>query len=124
MCCTQQTITVPPSINAKTAQKHDYPSPQHRRSYHRRTAAERTFATVNDPATTNLARGNCRLTGLTPLALLTATTFIARNLRTADAHATRQAENQRRAAQGLPPKQRKRRRQTSTHLINAANAPP
>ena len=26
-CCTQQTITVPPDINAKTAQKHDYPGP-------------------------------------------------------------------------------------------------
>ena len=24
-CCTQRTITVPPSVNAKTAQKHDYP---------------------------------------------------------------------------------------------------
>ena len=25
-CCTQQTITVPPDVHAKTAQKHDYPS--------------------------------------------------------------------------------------------------
>ena len=25
-CCTQQTITVPPEVHAKTAQKHDYPS--------------------------------------------------------------------------------------------------
>ena len=25
-CCAQQTITVPPEVNAKTAQKHDYPS--------------------------------------------------------------------------------------------------
>ena len=32
-CCSQQTITVPPSVNAKTAQKHDYPSPAHRNSY-------------------------------------------------------------------------------------------
>ncbi|MCA1699846.1 MAG: hypothetical protein LC790_13460, partial [Actinobacteria bacterium] len=36
-CCQQQTITVPPSVNAKTAQKHDYPSPEHRRSYARRS---------------------------------------------------------------------------------------
>src|ERR1019366_1328911 len=35
-CCTQQTITVPPEIAAKTRQKHDYPSPQWRRSYQRR----------------------------------------------------------------------------------------
>src|SRR5215218_7432883 len=26
-CCSQRTLTVPPPINAKTAQKHDYPSP-------------------------------------------------------------------------------------------------
>ena len=31
VCCEQQTITVPPTVNAKTAQKHDYPSPAHRR---------------------------------------------------------------------------------------------
>ena len=38
-CCTQQTITVPPDVLAKTAQKHDYPSAAWRRSYspaHRR----------------------------------------------------------------------------------------
>ena len=42
-CCTQQTITVPPEVAAKTRQKHDYPSPAHRRSYARRTGSERTF---------------------------------------------------------------------------------
>lgn len=40
-CCRQKTITVPPAVNAKTAQRHDYPSPAHRESYGRRTAAER-----------------------------------------------------------------------------------
>lgn len=123
-CCQQQTITVPPSVNAKTAQKHDYPSAAHRRSYARRSAAERTYATVKDPATNNLGKGWCRLMGLTPIALFTATTFIARNLRINDAFAARQAENERRAANGLPPKQRKRRRQTAEDLINAAKAPP
>jgi hypothetical protein len=123
-CCTQQTITVPPTVNAKTAQKHDYPSQAHRDSYNRRTAAERAFATVTDPATTNLSRGNCRLTGLAPIALFTATVFIARNLRIADAFATRQAEQQRRAASGLPPKRRRRHRRTHSDLAGAANAPP
>src|SRR5450755_371136 len=33
--------TVPPEVHAKTAQKHDYPSQSHRRSYARRSAAER-----------------------------------------------------------------------------------
>jgi hypothetical protein len=26
-CCTQQTLTVPPDVNAKTGQKHDEPDP-------------------------------------------------------------------------------------------------
>jgi hypothetical protein len=122
-CCQQQTITVPPSVNAKTAQKHDYPSPQHRRSYNRRTPAERTFSTLTDRSTNDLSRGWCRLMGLTPIALFIATAMIARNIRIADAFAARQADNARRAAQGLPPKQRKRRH-TTTQLISAATAPP
>ena len=112
------------TINAKTAQKHDYPSRAHRRSYNRRTAAERTFATLNDRSTNDLSRGWCRLFGLTPIALFTTTALIARNTRIADAFAARQADNQRRAANGLQPKQRKRRRHTTENLINAANAPP
>jgi hypothetical protein len=123
-CCQQQTLTVPPVVNAKTAQKHDYPSPEHRVSYNRRSAAERTYATVKDPATNDLSRGWCRVMGLTAIALFTATVFIARNLRIADAFAARQAEQQCRAANGLAPKQRKRRRQTAEDLIGAANAPP
>ena len=124
VCCQQQTITVPPSVNPKTAQKHDYPSATHRASYNRRTAAERTFATLTDRATNDLSRGWCRLTGLAPIALLTATALIARNIRVANAFAARQSDNQRRAAAGLPPRQRRRRRQTITDLIDAANPPP
>jgi len=124
ICCTQKTITVPPTINAKTAQKHDYPSRQHRISYNRRTAAERTFATLTDRATNDLSRGWCRLTGLTPIALFIATASIARNIRIADAHTAHQTENQRRAAQGLPPKRRKHRRQTAQQPITAANPTP
>ena len=123
-CCQQQTITVPPTVNAKTAQKHDYPSAAHRSSYQRRTAAERTFAQINDPASNTLARGNCRIMGLTGIALLTATILIARNIRIHDAFNTRQAENQRRADLGLPPKTRRRRRHTPKDLAAAANPPP
>jgi len=68
-CCAQQTITVPPHVLAKTAQKHDYPSPAWRRSYARRTGAERGFATAKDPASNDIRRGWCRLMGLTPLML-------------------------------------------------------
>ena len=62
-CCTQQTITVPADVNAKTRQKHDYPSAAWRRSYARRTGAERGFATAKDPATNTISRGWCRLMG-------------------------------------------------------------
>lgn len=123
-CCSQRTITVPASVNAKTAQKHDYPSPEHRRSYARRSAAERAYATVKDPATNDISRGWCRLTGLAPIALFAASVFVARNLRIADAFAARKAEEERRAADGLPPRRRRRRRKSAADLIGAANAPP
>jgi hypothetical protein len=120
-CCAQQTITVPPDVLAKTAQKHDYPSAAWRRSYARRTGAERGFATAKDPATSNITRGWCRLMGLTPLTLFTATLLIARNHRILAAWNTRQEDNQRRAAKGRPPKTRKRRRTT---LAGLATGPP
>ena len=65
-CCTRQTLTVPPQVTAKTAQKHDYPSQAHRRSYARRTGAERGFATAKDPASNDISRGWCRLIGADP----------------------------------------------------------
>jgi hypothetical protein len=115
-CCTRQTLTVPPDVSAKTAQKHDYPSAAHRRSYTRRTGAERGFATTKDPATSNITRGWCRLMGLTPLTLFTTTLLIVRNQRILTAGNTRQADNQRRAARGLPPRTRRRRRKTLAAL--------
>jgi hypothetical protein len=120
-CCTRQTLTVPPEVNAKTAQKHDYPSAAHRRSYARRTGAERGFSTAKDPAANTISRGWCRLMGLTPLMLFTATLLVVRNQRILAAWNTRQEENQRRAARGLPPKTRKRRRKT---LASLAARPP
>ena len=95
-CCTQQTITVPADVLAKTAQKHDYPSAAWRRSYARRTGAERGFATAKDPAANHITRGWCRLTGLTPLILFTATLLIARNQRILAVWTTRQQETRHR----------------------------
>ena len=112
-CCTQQTLTVPADVLAKTAQKHDYPSAAWRRSYARRTGAERGFATAKDPASNNISRGWCRLMGLAPLTLFATTLLIARNQRILAAWNARQAENQRRAAAGLPPKNRRRRARPS-----------
>jgi hypothetical protein len=121
-CCTQQTITVPPQVNAKTRQKHDYPSKAHRQSCARRSGAERSFATAKDPASNDISRGWCRLMGLTPLMLFVTTVLIARNQRIITAWNARQQENQRRAAAGLPPKTRRRRRKALTTL--AATGPP
>jgi len=120
-CCTQQTLTVPADVNAKTRQKHDYPSAAWRRSYARRTGAERGFATAKDPATNDIARGWCRLTGPAPLMLFTAVLLIVRNQRILAAWNTRQQDNARRAAAGLPPKTRKRRRRP---LASLAAGPP
>jgi hypothetical protein len=122
-CCAQQTITVPADVLAKTAQKHDYPSAAWRRSYSRRTGAERGFATTKDPASNDIRRGWCRLMGLTPLMLFTTVLLIARNQRILAAWNARQEDNQRRAAHGLPPKTRRRRRTTLTTLA-AATKPP
>jgi hypothetical protein len=122
-CCAQQTITVPPDVLAKTAQKHDYPSAAWRRSYARRTGAERGFATAKDPATNDISRGWCRLMGPAPLMLFTATLLVVRNQRILAAWNARQQENERRAAKGLPPKTRRRRRKPLTGLA-AATRPP
>jgi hypothetical protein len=121
-CCTQQTLTVPPEVTAKTAQKHDYPSAAHRRSYARRTGAERGFATAKDPATNDISRGWCRLMGLAPLMLVTTVLLVARNQRILQAWNARQQDSERRAAKGLPPRTRRRRRTTLTAL--AAARPP
>jgi hypothetical protein len=120
-CCAQQTITVPPDVLAKTAQKHDYPSVAWRRSYARRTGAERCFATIKDPAASDTARGWRRLMGLAPLMLFTTTLLVVRNQRILHAWNARQEETQRRAAAGLPPKTRRRRRKT---LAGLAAGPP
>jgi hypothetical protein len=123
-CCAQKTITVPPSVNAKTAQKHDYGSAPWRRSYARRTAAERANSTIKDPASNDISRGWCRLTGLAPLFLFITCCLVVRNLRVLDAFEAGQAEAARRSAAGLPPKQRRRRRKTLADLVTAAPAAP
>ena len=120
-CCTQHTITVPPDVAAKTRQKHDYPSAAWRQSYTRRTSAERANATIKDTASNNIARGWCRLTGLTAITLWIACLLVIRNQRVADSYQARQQDNARRAAAGLPPRTRKRRR---TSLAELATRPP
>ena len=54
--------------------------------------------------------------GLTAITLFTATLLIARNQRILDAWDARQARDVQRAANGLPPKTRRRRRTTLASL--------
>ena len=106
---------------AKTRQKHDYPSAAWRRSYRRRTSAERANATIKDTASNNIARGWCRLTGLSAITLWIACLLVIRNQRVADSYQARQQDHARRAAARLPPRTRKRRR---TSLAELATGPP
>ena len=125
VCCTQVSLTVPPSVNAKTRQKHPYPSQAHRLSYGRRSAAERTNATIKDPASNDVAPGWCRLMGLVPVTLMLSCLIVVRNQRVLASFAARQVDNERRLAQGLAPRTRRRRRKTIADLVGAtANAPP
>jgi hypothetical protein len=57
--------------------------------------------------------------GLTSLMLLATTQLIVRNQRILAAWNTRQEENQHRAARGLPPRTRRRRRKTLATLTTA-----
>ena len=101
-CCTQRTLTVPPSVNAKTTQKHDYPSQSHRYSYARRTAVERTFSTLKDPASNDVTRGWCRTMGLSAISLYFANILVVRNQRVLDAFNARADENARQVAASSP----------------------
>jgi len=110
-CCSQQTITVPPQVAARTRQKHDYPSADWRISYRRRTAAERVNAAIKDPAANNIDQGWIRQTGVTPLMLWLACLMVVRNQRVLAAFQARQQQDARDPAE---PRTRKRRRQLAS----------
>ena len=119
-CCTQVTITVPPAVNQKTRQKHDYPSKAWRRSYARRTGVERSNARVKDRATIDIGKGWCRLMGLVAPTLFLAAAFAIRNLAIADAFEAKRADDERRQRVGLAPRTRRRRRTTLGDLVGAS----
>lgn len=123
VCCTQQTITVPEEVLAKTAQKHDYASGAHRRSYNRRTGSERTFAWLQDPATIGMRRGWCRLFGTTKNALMYALGVVVRNVRIVISFERQQADEARRAAMGLEPRRRRRTRRRHRDDAPGPDAP-
>lgn len=114
-CCSQKTLTVPPEVAAKTAQAHDYPSAAWRRSYARRAAAERAFATIKDPASIDVRRGWCRVMGLEAITLFLLCAVVTRNHRILAAF---EARTQRRVLE-RPPRQRRRKR-TLADLVQIA----
>ena len=122
-CCTQQSITVPPAVNAKTRQRHDYPSAAHRASYGRRSGAERANSRLKDPAGINVdQKGWCKLMGLVPLSLFLACACVVVNFGLVDAFEAHQADLARRIATPVP-RPRRRRRKTLSDLVRAP-APP
>jgi hypothetical protein len=122
-CCAQQTMTVPVSINLKTRQKHPYPSVIWRRSYRRRTAAERAFSTLKDPSSTDVRRGSSRLMGRTKNLIMVTGAVVVRNLRILDSFIRSKREAERRLATGLPPRTRTRRRSALSYLAQSSLTP-
>jgi hypothetical protein len=115
-CCTQSTITVPPQVNEKTRQRYDYASPEHRKSYARRTAAERTYASLADPSVGGIRRGWNRMFGLAKNAIAYALCAVVRNLRIVDSFERRKPDGER------PPQRQRRRRQPATSTPPPADA--
>jgi hypothetical protein len=87
---------------------HNYASAVWRKPYARRTAGERTFSAIKDPASNDIFRGWCRLKGRAPMFVWVTCCLAVRNLRVLDAFDARQAEDARRSAAGLSPKSRRR----------------
>jgi hypothetical protein len=112
-CCAQVSITVSPKVNEKTRQKHDYAGPAHRDSYARRTAAERTYASLADPSVGGIRRGWCRLFGRAKNTLMYALAVVVRNVRIVESFERRQAQEAQATSIG-PIRRRKRRHQGDT----------
>jgi len=109
-CCRQRSITVAPQVNDKTRQKHPYPSPIHRRSYARRTAAERAYARLADPAGEGVRRGWCRLFGTAKNTLMYSLAAVVHNLRLLESRGRQDQLEARRASQAVSGPGRKRPR--------------
>jgi hypothetical protein len=122
-CCTQQTISVPEAVLAKTTQKHDYPSKAWRRTYIRRTGSERTFAWLGDPAAIGMRRGWCRLFATTKNALMFVLGVVVRNVRIVISFERQQADDARRQAMGLESRRRRRHRRRYREATPSAPAP-
>jgi hypothetical protein len=118
-CCSQQTMTVPVTVNLKTRQKHPYPSTPWRLSYAQRTAAERAFSTLQDASSTDMRRGSCRLMGRTKNLIMVTGAIVVRNLCILDSFVRSRQVDARRLAIGLPRRSRRRRTGVNELLVHA-----
>ncbi len=84
---------------------------------------ERSFSTIKDPASNDISRGWCRLMGLSAITVFLTCGLVVRNWRVLDAFEAREADDARRAANGLEPRRRKRRRLGLGELANAGAGP-
>lgn len=110
-CCSQKTITVPPQVSEKTRQKHPYPSKAWAASYARRTASERSFASLADPSTCGIRRGWSRLFGRTKNTIMYAIAVVVRNMRIVRSFERSAERAAKREAAGKAPLRRRRRYQ-------------
>lgn len=117
-CCVQKTMTVPPTVAEKTAQRQVYPGPAWRKSYARRSGAERSNATLKDPARVSVEKGWCRVVGLPAITIMLACLVVVRNLRVIESF----EENERRAA--TTTRTRSRRRTGLAELASSTHPPP
>ena len=122
-CCRQRSITVPPNVNDKTRQKHPYPSPVHRRSYARRTAAERAYARLADPAGEGVRRGWYRLFGTAKNTLMYSLAAVVHNLRLLESRERQDLAEARRSTPAASRPRRRRRRRHEQQQPPAAPAP-
>lgn len=113
-CCTQLSITAPPSVAPKTRQKHPYGSQSWQTSFNRRTAVERDNGRNEDAAIVDLSRGRIRVQGRAKTQFFHALAQAATNIQMHEAFGSDQPRHERAAAAILgttrPPRSRARRR--------------
>jgi len=109
----------PPDVAAKTRQRFDYGTPEWQDHYNQRTAVERAFSHIKDPAGENMNRGSIRLLGRTKIKFLRTFAWIAHHLRILDAHQRRLQ-----TLETTPPRRTRKKRRTRTYRDLLPNLAP
>jgi hypothetical protein len=100
------------------------PESAFRVSYARRTAAERTYASLCDPSVGGIRRGWCRLFGVAKNVLMYALAVAVRNVRIVESFDISRAKAARTATMGDTKQRRRRRRIESDEPAPKAPTPP